>query len=220
MGRTSYNLFPVRPSIMSLHVLKHPLADHILTLLRDVHTSAAQFRVLSRQVTALLVVEATRDFPTSEVEIKTPMESTRGRRIDIPVVVVAIMRAGVSMVDTIVDLIPSVSVGFIGMERDEETAVARSYYCKLPPLRAHRIVVVDPMLATGGSAEQVIDEIYAREAEEVSFLNIVAAPEGVERLLTKFPKLEIYTAALDRDLNDRKYILPGLGDFGDRLYGT
>ncbi len=220
VDRISGNLFPASPRRMALHVLTHPLVDHILTLLRDERTDAAQFRILSRQVTVLLAVEATRDFPTCEVEIRTPMESTRGRRIDTPVVVVAIVRAGISMVDAIVDLIPSVSVGFIGMERDEETAEARSYYCKLPPLQAHRILVVDPMLATGGSAEHVIHEIYARQAEEVSFLNIVASPEGVERLLSKFPKLKIFTAALDRGLNDRKYILPGLGDFGDRLYGT
>ncbi len=205
---------------MSLHVLNHPVAGHILSLLRDENTGSAQFRNLSRQVTSLLVMEATRDLPTEPVEIKTPLETTQCRKLAVTVVVVAIVRAGMSMVDTIVDLLPSVAVGFIGMERDEETAEAHSYYCKLPPLKNRRVLVVDPMLATGGSAEQVIRMVYDQGATDVYFLNIVAAPEGVKVLRDKFPNLIIYTASLDRELNDKKYILPGLGDFGDRLYGT
>ncbi len=205
---------------MSLHVIKHPVADHILSLLRDERTGAAEFRNLSRQVTSLLVMEATRDLPSVPTEVKTPMETTRCRKLDRTVVVVAIVRAGMSMVETIVDLLPSVAVGFIGMERDEETAEAHSYYCKLPPLKDRRVLVVDPMLATGGSAAQVISMVYDQGATDVNFLNIVAAPEGVKVLQDKFPDLIIYTASLDRELNDKKYILPGLGDFGDRLYGT
>jgi len=205
---------------MSLHVLNHPVSNHILSLLRDENTGSAQFRTLSRQVTSLLVMEATRDLPSIPVEVKTPMETAQCRKLAGTVVVVAIVRAGMSMVDTIVDLLPSVAVGFVGMERDEETAQAHSYYCKLPPMENRRVLVVDPMLATGGSAEHVIRMVYEQGATDVNFLNIVAAPEGVEVLQNKFPDLVIYTASLDRELNEKKYILPGLGDFGDRLYVT
>ena len=171
-------------------------------------------------MTSLLVMEATRDLPSIPAEVKTPLEVTQCRKLAGTVVVVAIVRAGMSMVDTIVDLLPSVAVGFVGMERDEETAQAHSYYCKLPPMENRRVLVVDPMLATGGSAEHVIRMVYEQGATDVNFLNIVAAPEGVEVLQNKFPDLIIYTASLDRELNEKKYILPGLGDFGDRLYGT
>ena len=205
---------------MSLHVLEHPLADHILALLRDTNTGAAQFRTLSTQITTLLVVEATRDIQVRTVDVETPMERAECRKLAVPFATIAIVRAGMSMIDAVVSLLPSVSVGFVGMERDEETAEARSYYCKLPPLDGKRVLLVDPMLATGGSALQALDLIYANGAGEVSFLNIVAAPEGVGKIDERFPDVAIYTAALDRELNDRKYILPGLGDFGDRLYGT
>ncbi len=205
---------------MALKVVDHPVCDHVLSLLRNRETSPAEFRTLSRQITAILVLEATRDLPTREVEVVTPMEETQGRQIAVPVVTVAILRAGMSMVDAVVDLIPHVSVGFVGMERDEDTAEASSYYCKLPPLKGKRILVVDPMLATGGSARQVVRRVYNGGGKDVNFLNIVAAPEGVKLLEKEFPELKIYTGALDRELNERKYILPGLGDFGDRLYGT
>ena len=205
---------------MSLHIIRHPVCDHVLSLLRDKNTTSSDFRELSKQVTAILALEATKDLPVVTVAIETPLEPTQGKQISVPIVTVAILRAGISMVDTIVNLIPGVSVGFVGMERDEETADAHSYYCKLPPLEGRRILVVDPMLATGGSSLQSIRMVYDKGGTDVSFLNIVAAPEGVELLQNEFPDLEIYTAALDRELNDRKYILPGLGDFGDRLYGT
>ncbi len=205
---------------MSLHIIRHPVCDHVLSLLRDKNTSSSDFRELSKQVTAILALEATKDLPVATVDIETPLERTQGKQIAVPIVTIAILRAGISMVDTIVNLIPGVSVGFVGMERDEETAEAHSYYCKLPPLEGKRILVVDPMLATGGSSLQSIRMVYDRGGTDVSFLNIVAAPEGVELLQSEFPDLEIYTAALDRELNDQKYILPGLGDFGDRLYGT
>jgi uracil phosphoribosyltransferase len=148
------------------------------------------------------------------------MERTECRKLAVAFATVAIVRAGMSMIDAVVNLLPSVSVGFVGMERDEETAEARSYYCKLPPLGGKRVLLVDPMLATGGSALQALDLIYGNGAGEVSFLNIVAAPEGVRKIEESFPDVAIYTAALDRELNSRNYILPGLGDFGDRLYGT
>ena len=205
---------------MSLHIIRHPVGEHVLSLLRDKNTTSSDFRELSKQVTAILALEATKDLPVATVDIETPLEPTQGKQIAVPIVTIAILRAGISMVDTIVNLIPGVSVGFVGMERDEETAEAHSYYCKLPPLEGRRILVVDPMLATGGSSLQSIRMVYDKGGSDVSFLNIVAAPEGVELLQNEFPDLEIYTAALDRELNDQKYILPGLGDFGDRLYGT
>lgn len=205
-----------------LHVLDHPLAQHVITHLRDKTTRPATFRTLCYQLSLLLAVEATRDLPTTDKTIETPLERHVGRVLSHqPLIVVPILRAGLGMVQPILDAFPDVSVGYIGLERDHETAVARSYYCKLPPLTgSSRILLVDPMLATGGSAVQAIHALRDRGAVDITLLSIVSAPEGVAEVDRHFPGLRIYTAALDRQLNDRKYILPGLGDFGDRLYGT
>ena len=204
-----------------LHVLTHPLADHIVTHLRDKTTKPATFRTLAYQLTLLLAVEATRNLSTEDRVIETPLETHTGRVLSHDTLVVAaILRAGVGMVQPFVDTFPSVSVGYIGLERDHETAIARSYYLKLPPISGHRVFVIDPMLATGGSAIQAISVVKEHGAVKPTFLCIVAAPEGVEALAKAHPDVDIYTAALDRALNERKYILPGLGDFGDRLYGT
>ncbi len=205
-----------------LHVLDHPLAQHVITHLRDKTTRPATFRTLCYQLSLLLAIEATRDLPTTEKIIETPLERHVGRVLSQqPLIVVPILRAGLGMVQPILDAFPDVSVGYIGLERDHETAVARSYYCKLPPLTGgSRILLVDPMLATGGSAVQAIQALRDRGAVDITLLSIVSAPEGVAEVDRHFPGLPIFTAALDRQLNDRKYILPGLGDFGDRLYGT
>jgi uracil phosphoribosyltransferase len=205
---------------MPLHLLDHPLATHVLTLLRDKTTPPAQFRSLCHQVALLLALDATRDLATQEHTIETPLEPFTGRTLARPLVVVPILRAGLGMVQPIVDLFPDVSIGYIGLERDHDTALARSYYCKLPPLKNVRVLLVDPMLATGGSAVKALDVIFGRGATEVDLLNIVAAPEGVAVVEKAYPKMRIFSAGLDRELNARKYILPGLGDFGDRLYGT
>lgn len=205
---------------MALHVIDHPLAAHVLSLLRDKRTPPAQFRVLCHQVSLLLALEATRDLPTQEAPVETPMESTTGRSLTKALVVVPILRAGLGMVEPIVDLFPAANIGYIGLERDHDTALARSYYCKLPPLQGVRVLLADPMLATGGSAVKALDVIRSRGGSDVCLLNIVAAPEGVAVVQKAHPNVPIYTAALDRELNERKYILPGLGDFGDRLYGT
>ena len=149
-----------------------------------------------------------------------PLERHTGRVLDQGLAIIPILRAGLGMVQPIVDMFPDVSIGYIGLERDHQTAVAHSYYCKLPPLEDKRVLIVDPMLATGGTAVQAIGVIFDHGAKDVALLSIVAAPEGVARVHEKFPHLRIYTAALDRELNSKKYILPGLGDFGDRLYGT
>ncbi|MBS0630575.1 MAG: uracil phosphoribosyltransferase [Verrucomicrobia bacterium] len=203
-----------------LHVLDHPLAAHVITHLRDKTTKPATFRTLSYQISLLLAIEATRNLPTEVRTIETPLEPTPARVLAQHLVVVPILRAGLGMVQPFVDLFPDVSVGYIGLERDHATAVARSYYCKLPALPGRRVLLVDPMLATGGSAVQAIDVVLGQGATDVTLVSIVSSPEGVAEVEKHHPKIPIHTAALDRELNSRKYILPGLGDFGDRLYGT
>ncbi len=204
-----------------LRVLGHPLASHILTHLRDRTTKPATFRTLTYQLTLLLAIEATRDLPVEDKPIETPLEPAVGRVLaHQPLVVVAILRAGQSMVPPLLDVFPDVSVGYVGLERDHATAEARSYYCKLPAVAGRNVLVVDPMLATGGSAAQALDVVKRHGAPAPKLLSIVAAPEGVAEVERRHPGVEIFAAALDRELNARKYILPGLGDFGDRLYGT
>ena len=205
---------------MPLHLLSHPLGAHVLTHLRDKTTKPALFRTLSYQISLLLALEATRDLATEEKLIETPMEPMAGRVLARQLVVVPILRAGLGMVQPFQDVFPDVSIGYIGLERDHTTAIARSYYCKLPPLDGKRVLVVDPMLATGGSAAQAIEVVKAAGAKEVVFLCIVASPEGVAAMEQAHPAVAIHAGALDRALNAKKYILPGLGDFGDRLYGT
>jgi len=203
-----------------LHVLNHPLGAHILTHLRDRTTKPATFRTLAYQISLVLALEATRDLATRDHLIDTPLETTIGRVLSRPLAIVPILRAGLGMVQPFTDLFPDVSVGYVGLERDHTTAVARSYYQKLPPLAGKRVIVVDPMLATGGSAVQALDVLRAAGATELSLVCIVSAPEGVRAVEAAHPTVPIFTAALDRELNEKKYILPGLGDFGDRLYGT
>jgi len=205
---------------MPLHILQHPLGAHVLTHLRDKTTKPALFRTLSYQISLLLALEATRDLATEEKSIETPMEPMKGRVLARPLVVVPILRAGLGMLQPFNDIFPDVSVGYVGLERDHTTAVARSYYCKLPPLAGTRVLVVDPMLATGGSAVQAVNVVKAAGAKEIAFVCIVASPEGVALMQGAHPEVPIHAGALDRALNARKYILPGLGDFGDRLYGT
>jgi len=205
---------------MPLHVLSHPLGTHVLTHLRDKTTKPALFRSLSYQISLLLALEATRDLAIVPRPIETPLESTTGHVLAKPLALVPILRAGLGMVQPFQDVFPDVSVGYVGLERDHTTAIARSYYCKLPPLAGKRTIVVDPMLATGGSAAQAIDVVKSAGANEIAFVCIVAAPEGVAVVEQKHPEVPLYTGALDRQLNDKRYILPGLGDFGDRLYGT
>lgn len=205
---------------MPLEVLQHPLGEHLVNHLRCRETTPQSFRRYCDQITTLLAMEATRDLEVEARCIQTPLEEMEGRFVSEAVVVVAILRAGAGMVDSVVRLLPEVSVGYIGLERDEETARARHYYRKFPPLKGRRVMLVDPMLATGGSAEQALEAIYAAGARAVDFLCIVAAPEGVQRIESRFPAVRIFAAAMDRELDANKYIRPGLGDFGDRLYGT
>lgn len=205
-----------------LHVLDHPVAAHVISHLRDQSTKPATFRTLCYQISLLLAIEATRDLKTEVRQIQTPLESASCRVLaHQPLVVVPILRAGLGMVQPFLDIFPDVSVGYIGLERDHETAIARSYYCKLPPLTADsRVMLVDPMLATGGSAVQAIDALRGRGATDLTLVSVVSAPEGIAEVQRHYPDLPIFTAAVDRELNAQRYILPGLGDFGDRLYGT
>jgi len=206
---------------MSLHVLDHPLAKHYVTHLRDQTTKPSPFRLLAHRITLLLAIEASKDLRAKPKPIETPMEAMEGSVLDERLVAVPILRAGLGMLDPIVELFPDVSVGYIGLERDERTAVASSYYAKLPAkITGRTTFVLDPMLATGGSATQAIDLVKSAGAGPIRMLCVVAAPEGAQMLLGRHPEVEIFAAAYDRELNDRKYILPGLGDFGDRLYGT
>jgi uracil phosphoribosyltransferase len=205
---------------MQIEVVQHPLVKHILTRLRDASTEPAQFRALARQLTLLLAVEATRDLPVREHTVQTPLETTQGHSLAQPIVAVPILRAGLGMLEAITELFTEVRVGYIGLERDEATAIARAYYCKLPPIGASRVLLLDPMLATGGSAAQAVEVLLKAGAQDIVHICVVAAPEGVRLLNERFPQVRIVAASIDRGLNDRKFILPGLGDFGDRLYGT
>lgn len=200
--------------------IDHPLAAHALTHLRDKTTNPATFRTLSYQVGLLLALEATRDLPTQNKPIETPLESMESPVLGQSLVVVPILRAGLAMLQPYTDLFPAVSVGYVGLERDHETAKARSYYCKLPPVENKRVLCVDPMLATGGSAAMALDVLREQGAEDLRLVTIVSAPEGIAEVESKHPGVPIITASIDRQLNDQSYILPGLGDFGDRLYGT
>lgn len=205
---------------MALHVLEHPLAGHYLAALRDKTTTPDAYRGLCRRLTTLLAIEATRGIATREGQVETPLTTARAQFLGQPLAVVPVLRAGLGMLEPIVDLFPDVAVGYIGLERHEDTAIARSYYSKLPHLSGKYVLCVDPMLATGGSAAQAVSLIKANGGESVVMVCVIAAPEGVEKLLESHPGIDIYAAALDQGLNDRKYIVPGLGDFGDRLYGT
>jgi uracil phosphoribosyltransferase len=201
-------------------VSNHPLARHLLGRLRDTTTEPHEFRQLAQRLTTILALEATIDLPMIETKITTPLEQITGETLQSSLVVVPILRAGLGMVEPFFALFPEVSVGYIGLERDHTTALASSYYCKLPDLTNKVVLIVDPMLATGGSAVQAIDAVKQAGGTNIRLLCIIAAPEGVASVESAHPDVPIYGAAIDRELSPLRYILPGLGDFGDRLYGT
>ena len=203
-----------------LHLLNHPLCSHIVTHLRDRTTNPVTFRTLTYQISVMLAIEATRQLPTRPSFIETPLESHEGRVLAQVLVIVPILRAGIGMVQPFTDLFPDVQVGYVGLERNHETAIARNYYHKLPSLEQKQVLLLDPMLATGGSAVQAIQLLKLSGAQNCAIACVVAAPEGIKAVEAIDEQIDIYAAAVDRELNDKKYILPGLGDFGDRLYGT
>lgn len=206
----------------NLRVLTHPLIQAKLTVLRDRATPTELFKQTVDEITGLMLYELTGDFPTRQIEVETPLERTRGTVIDVSHVnVVTILRAGLGMVGGLVRLVPSVRVGVLGFERDEETLEARFYYAKIPTFDGRtKTIVVDPMLATGGTAVAALDYMRGRGVGDISFACIIASPAGVNRVQGLFPDVPIYTCALDRELNEKGYILPGLGDAGDRIFGT
>jgi uracil phosphoribosyltransferase len=188
--------------------------------LRDTSTQPDEFRTLSRNVITLLLYEATADLPTRRGTVRTPLADAPALEIEQEVVAIPVLRAGLGLLAPVLELLPRVSVGYIGLERDEQTAVARIYYNKLPRLQGKIPLLLDPMLATGGSAAQALDLIKEAGGVDTRMICVVAAPEGVKVLEDRHPEVDVYTAALDERLNDRAYIVPGLGDFGDRLFGT
>ena len=202
-------------------VITHPLVQHNLTRLRDKRTGPQEFRRVLSEVAALMLYEATRSFAVAPVPVATPLAPARGFRLRREVVLVPVLRAGLGMLDSILQLIPHARVGFIGLKREETTLRATSYHKSLPPnLTDFEVILIDPMLATGGSAVAAMDLLAELGARRVRLVNLVAAPEGIRRLHSHYPSLPIFTAAVDRRLNDKGYILPGLGDAGDRLFGV
>ena len=205
-----------------VYVFDHPLIQHKVTLMRQTSTTTKEFRELAREVVTLMTFEATRDLPLKDVEIETPItKCTMKMLAGEDIAVVPILRAGLGFVDGMLDLIPNAKVGHIGLYRDPETHEPVEYYCKLPAdIEKREVFVVDPMLATGGSAIAAIDFIKMRHVENINFMCLIAAPEGIEALQKAHPDVNIYIAAKDDHLNEHAYIVPGLGDAGDRLYGT
>ena len=206
----------------TLHVIDHPLIQHKLTIMRRTGTSSKDFRELLDEISMLMGYEVTRDLPLEDVEIETPVARAKMKRIaGKKLAIVPILRAGLGMVDGMLSLVPVARVGHIGLYRDPETHMPVEYYCKLPQdITKRLVIVVDPMLATGGSASDAIKMLKDKGCTNIRFMCLVAAPEGVAKVQEDHPDVEIYTAALDERLNDHKYIVPGLGDAGDRLFGT
>jgi uracil phosphoribosyltransferase len=205
---------------MPLTVLSHPLAESLLTELRDKDTPPSRYRRLCHRITTVLAVEASRQLTVKPKKIVTPMEPHEGCELATGVVIVPVLRAGLGMVEPILALLPNAQVGHVGIERDHETALPRSYYSKMPDLNGKHILIVDPMLATGGTLLHAVRALRDLGGENITVISIIAAPEGVAAVAAVEPNLPIITVALDRCLNGQKYILPGLGDFGDRLMGT
>lgn len=205
-----------------LNVLEHPLIAHKISIMRDASTAPSQFRQLVHEVAMLEVYEASRDLPTEPVEVDTPLQRTVGKRIaGEKLAVVPILRAGMGMLDGVLSAIPSAAVGVLGMERDEQTHQPREYYAKMPKgIADSTVFLIDPMLATGGSALSAIHYLREQGVRDIRFLVLVAAPEGVRAVLREDPDVRIWTCALDDGLNEQAYILPGLGDAGDRIFGT
>jgi uracil phosphoribosyltransferase len=207
--------------VKGVTVITHPLVQHNLTRLRDRRTRPQEFRRVLGEMAALMLYEATRDFAVSRVAVRTPLSPAGGFKLNREVVLVPVLRAGLGMLDSILQLIPNARVGFIGLKREETTLRAQFYHKSLPRnLQRFEVILIDPMLATGGSAVAAMDLLAELGARHVRLVNLVAAPEGIRHVRKHYPTLPIFTAAIDRKLNERGYIVPGLGDAGDRLFGV
>lgn len=205
---------------MGITVVDHPLSRHYLSILRSRDTDPDGFRRATRRLSYLLTMEATSNLPETVYDLETPLAPTTGFRPSPPVVAIAVLRAGLGLIDGVVDLIPGVAIGYAGLERDEETAVARSYYLKFPDLEHGTALVLEPMLATGGSLDWAVSRVKEAGPDRIIALCVVAAPEGAARMEREHPDVDVVTGAIDSHLNDRFFIVPGLGDMGDRLFGT
>ena len=207
---------------MAVHILDHPLIQHKLAILRDERTGTKEFRALIGEIAGLMCYEATRNLPTEEVTVQTPVAPAKCRMLSgKTLAIVPVLRAGLGMVDSMVALIPAAKIGHIGLYRDPSTHTPVEYYCKLPDDIDKRVVfVVDPMLATGGSAVAAIDFLKARGCKSIVMMNVIGCPEGVKAVQKAHPDVDLYLAAVDKRLNDHAYIVPGLGDAGDRIFGT
>ncbi len=205
----------------NVHLIEHPLIQHKLTLMRDKNTTTKEFRELVKEVSALMVYEISRSMKLKDVEIETPIGKTYGKLLRDEIAIIPILRAGIIMAEGIIDLIPTAKVGHIGLYRDPETLKPVEYYCKLPNnISEYKVFLVDPMLATGGSAIKAIEVIKDKGAKDIIFVCLISAPEGLENLSKEYPDIPIYTISIDEKLNSHGYIVPGLGDAGDRLFGT
>jgi uracil phosphoribosyltransferase len=203
-----------------LTVVDHPLVAHYLTTLRDRTTGSTEFRATARRLAYVLVTEALSDMPVAEVDIETPLEGMTAGRLGKPVVFVAVFRAGLGLIDAALDLVPDARIGYAGVQRNEETAEPMEYYTKFPEMGDARVIILEPMLATGGSLEWAVSKVKQHGATDVTAVCVVSAPVGVEAMEQAHPDVRVVTAALDRDLDHHFYIRPGLGDMGDRLFGT
>lgn len=206
----------------NVHILDHPLIQHKLTIIRDKETGTKTFREVVNEIARLMAYEVSRQMPLEDIEIETPLAKTTQKRLaGKKVVIVPILRAGLGMVDGMLDLIPAAKVGHMGVYRDEESKKPVEYFCKMPQdIASRQLLVVDPMLATGGSAIATIEALKSRGGKDIKLVVLVAAPEGIKELQAEHPEVDIFTAAVDDKLNDNAYIEPGLGDAGDRLFGT
>lgn len=212
---------PIDPTAPRLHVFDHPLIRSKLTRVRDVQTASREFRRLISEIAGLMTYEISRKFPVKQREVASPLERCVGWELSEPITIAPILRAGIGMTEGVLNLIPEARVGFIGIYRDESSLEPVDYYAKFPPdVAAGPVLLVDPMLATGGSATHAVSRLKEHGCRSIQLLCLVAAPEGVRHLNAAHPDVQIYAAALDRKLNERGYILPGLGDAGDRLFGT
>lgn len=205
----------------NVHIVDHPFVIDSLTHLRNKDTSLQKFRHHSDKICQLLFAEAIRGLDFREVEIETPLAKMKSKKLADEVVVVPVLRSGICMLFGALNLLPKSKVGFVGLERDEQTAVAHEYYWKLPPINSNSVVIVtDPMLATGGSILHLLKRVSQEKAKEIRVVCVIASVEGIELIHREFPEVEIFTAGVDEHLNDQKYIVPGLGDYGDRYFGT
>ena len=220
MGGIAYCCRMDKNAIKGLHVVEHPLVQHKLTEMRRKTTTSQSFRTLLNEISLLLAYEVTRELPIQEVEIETPLMKTKMPQLKEVPSVVSILRAGNGLLEGVLQVIPDARVGHVGLYRDHDTLEAVEYYCKFPPLQGGMTIVVDPMLATGNSASAALSRVKEEEPASIRFLCLLAAPEGVEALQGAHPDVEIWTASLDERLNEKGYIMPGLGDAGDRIYGT